>query len=182
MEITLTGRDVDAQFGAKVKYWPPQKRSCGGQRDQKKSVSGDQWGSYVRRWGSVGGYWRRPEASGRFSKLTWFQFTFGSHLSLFCPRTDQPPRNSIDIMCIYFYLYVQYKTRWVIECTVDSTPRRPPGGSGLRLPTLKKLNVSRDLTNRCAEDKDKLETPKKLKERKNERKAHHGGRGTAKAH
>lgn len=70
-----------------------------------------------------------------------------SHLSLV---------KSNDIMCIYIYLYVQYKTDWLqnVQWTV-STPCRVPGGSRSPLLTLEKLDVSRDLTNRCAKDKEK---------------------------
>lgn len=52
------------------------------------------------------------------------------------------------------------------------SPRRAgcPRSSRSRLPTLEKLDVSRDLTNRCAEDKDKLKIigkkKKKMKEKK----------------
>lgn len=61
------------------------------------------------------------------------------------------------------------------------SPRRAgcPRSSRSRLPTLEKLDVSRDLTNRCAEDKDKLKIIKKKKrKKKNTSKGKRGCKGT----
>lgn len=148
MEITPTGTGRRYPILGQGQTLTPRRKGCGGRRDQKKFVSG--WINDVHT--SAGGYRRRRRRQGggggaaikssqdSQKKKThvvsihfwvpfesFFFFFVNGHISSPARHPSHPPSlvKSNDIMCIYIYLYVQYKTRLVTECTVERLRAAP---------------------------------------------------------